>query len=49
MKMEWIFVLVVAASVIGVALGMFLKRRLSEARLADASKAAAQIVSYNFV
>jgi len=44
MKMEWIFVLVVAASVIGVALGMFLKRRLSEARLADASKAAAQIV-----
>jgi len=44
MQTEWIFVIVVVAAVIGVVLGMFLRRRFSEARLADASRAAAQIV-----
>ncbi len=44
MKIELIMTLMVAALVAGVFIGMLLRRKLAESRLADADKVAAQIV-----
>jgi len=44
MQTELIIALVVGAVVVGVFFGMYLRRRISESRLADAERASAQIV-----